>query len=379
MLLLNYILNLLKLQNDIKPINNIIFFSFLTTGDLITLFDSADLAAAIAYSRVLKLTLFVNGKIVRSTGHGINIASSNVDPNIIQELRAIRDKVNQVLDVLGNRDGSVPGGITENTLQVKSVQNEMTNGSEHPDVIAADSEKSLQDLKLESKEFDPLQRSQFVVTEPHAVPFTAGHIPDDQQSVSSSASANKGEVPAPPPAVTPVTSGAAPVQQAPPPAQQQTYPAAAYPGIPAVNQQQQQPGGAPTMSPMPPIYPGYTPTSGVAGGQVPPQQLPGQHPSGPQPQQVPQHPQVQQPQSNQMSAFVGFPGQQAAQQPPAAPRPTSAAGGPQVPTVQQPQSFYPPGPPRPQGMPMPGNPYGMVQRGQTTPGFRYPQPGQGYR
>ena len=94
---------------------------------------------------------------------------------------------------------------------------------------------------------------------------------------------------------------------------------------------------------------------------------------------MPQHPQVQQPQSNQMSAFVGFPGQQAAQQPPAAPRPTSAAGGPQVPTVQQPQSFYPPGPPRPQGMPMPGNPYGMVQRGQTTPGFRYPQPGQGYR
>ena len=35
-------------------------------GDLITLFDSADLAAAIAYSRVLKLTLFVNGKMVRS-------------------------------------------------------------------------------------------------------------------------------------------------------------------------------------------------------------------------------------------------------------------------------------------------------------------------
>ena len=33
-------------------------------GDLITLFDSADLAAAIAYSRVLKLTLFINGKIV---------------------------------------------------------------------------------------------------------------------------------------------------------------------------------------------------------------------------------------------------------------------------------------------------------------------------
>ena len=360
MLLLNYILNLLKLQNDIKPINHILFFSFLTTGDLITLFDSADLAAAIAYSRVLKLTLFVNGKIVRSTGHGINIASSNVDPNIIQELRAIRDKVNQVLDVLGNRDGSVSGGITENTLQVKSVQNEMTNGGEHPDVIAADSEKSLQDLKLESKEFDPLQRSQFVVTEPHAVPFTAGHIPDDQQSVSSSASANKGEVPAPPPAVTPLTSGAVPVQAVP---LQQTYPAAAYPGMPVI----QQPG-APAMSTMPAIYPGYTPTS-----------VPGQLPGGPQPQQVPQtsqHPQQQQqqPQPNQMSAFVGFP-QQATQQPPAAPA-RSTSAGPQAPT-QQPQNFYPP-PQRPQGMPMPGNPYGMGQRG-PNPGFRYPQPGQGYR
>ena len=335
----------------------------LSTGDLITLFDSADLAAAIAYSRVLKLTLFVNGKIIQSTGHGI-IASSKVDPKIIQELRVIRDKVNQVLDVLGDR--SVP--ITENALQVKSAQHEMTNG-EHAEIIA-DSEKSLQDLKLESKEFDPLQRSQFVVNEPPAVPFTVGNvIPEDQQSVSSSASANKGEVPAPP-ALTPVTSGTAPVQAAPP--LQQTYPAAAYPGMP-VNQQQP---GAPAMSPMPPIYPGYTPTS--VPGQLPggpqPQQVPGQLPGGHQPQQVPQSSHSQHPQQpNQMSAFVGFP-QQAAQQPPAAPRPTSA--GPQ-PTTQQPQNFYPP-PQRPQGMPMPGNPYGMGQRG-PTPGFRYPQPGQGYR
>ena len=317
---------------------------------MITLFDSADLAAAIAYSRVLKLTLFVNGKIIQSTGHGI--FSSNVDPNIIQELRAIRDKVNHVLDVLG--DGV---SITENALQVKSVQHEMTNGE--PEIIA-DSEKSLQDLKLESKEFDPLQRSQLVVNEPPAVVTPGNVIPEDQQSVSSSASANKGEVPAPPPAVTPVTSGAVPVQAVP---LQQTYPAAAYPGMPVI----QQPG-APAMSTMPAIYPGYTPTS-----------VPGQHPGGPQPQQVPQsshsqHPQQQQqqPQPNQMSAFVGFP-QQATQQPPAA-RSTSA--GPQAPT-QQPQNFYPP-PQRPQGMPMPGNPYGMGQRG-PNPGFRYPQPGQGYR
>ncbi len=34
-------------------------------GDLITLFDSADLSFAIQYSRVLKLTLFVNGKQVQ--------------------------------------------------------------------------------------------------------------------------------------------------------------------------------------------------------------------------------------------------------------------------------------------------------------------------
>ena len=41
-------------------------------GDLITIFDSSDLACAISYSKILKLTLFVNGKM--PSGGGGNAA-----------------------------------------------------------------------------------------------------------------------------------------------------------------------------------------------------------------------------------------------------------------------------------------------------------------
>ena len=39
-------------------------------GDLITIFDSSDLACAISYSKILKLTLFVNGKVPSGGGGG---------------------------------------------------------------------------------------------------------------------------------------------------------------------------------------------------------------------------------------------------------------------------------------------------------------------
>jgi hypothetical protein len=64
--------------------------------DQITLFDSADLAGAIAYSRLLKLTLFVNGQMVK----GRNVANVDISPNVKQELREIRDRINHLLDVI---------------------------------------------------------------------------------------------------------------------------------------------------------------------------------------------------------------------------------------------------------------------------------------
>jgi hypothetical protein len=66
----------------------------------ITLFDSADLAGAIAYSRLLKLTLFVNGQMVagKNVVRGANSSSNVVSGNVKQELREIRDRINHLLD-----------------------------------------------------------------------------------------------------------------------------------------------------------------------------------------------------------------------------------------------------------------------------------------
>ena len=68
-------------------------------GDLITLFDSADLAAAIIYSKVLKLTLFVNGKMVKGSGSS---GKPLIGDSIVKELRDIRDRINRVLDDIGD-------------------------------------------------------------------------------------------------------------------------------------------------------------------------------------------------------------------------------------------------------------------------------------
>ena len=76
--------------------SNLQFFS------QITLFDSADLAGAIAYSRLLKLTLFVNGQMVagKSGVRGANSLSNVVSGNVKQELREIRDRINHLLDII---------------------------------------------------------------------------------------------------------------------------------------------------------------------------------------------------------------------------------------------------------------------------------------
>lgn len=61
-------------------------------GDLITIFDSSDLSFAIQCSRILKLTLFVNGQP--------RPLESNQVKYLRRELIELRNKVNRLLDCL---------------------------------------------------------------------------------------------------------------------------------------------------------------------------------------------------------------------------------------------------------------------------------------
>jgi len=323
-------------------------------GDLITLFDSADLAVAISYSRVLKLTLFINGKM----GAGVKTANNVVSEDLIKELRGIRDRITEILDTMCDEasvtksEGNIVNGkhVTE-----KFDESEVLDGRE------------LSGMKLESKEFDPLQK-----------PMAS----DDQLSVSSQTSSKVESVSAPPPTTTQQ-------QVAPPPP----------PVTPVVNQPRYQnppyavagyPGGPYPSMPMPTSDVSTKPVNGPPhaaaqpGPHVPPAAMvQPPFPITPQPgfqsdQQKQSH-QMQQhvPQASsasavvsaaghpQMSAFMGYPQQAPQQQPPG----TSAGSTP----VQA----SPYAPPRlPQVIQSHNNPYAAIGAGQRgpTPNFgRYPQ------
>lgn len=70
-------------------------FYLISDGDLITIFDSSDLAFAIQYSRILKLSVLLPGK------YGGNDVSPQV-ALVRKELQVIRDRVNTLLDSLGD-------------------------------------------------------------------------------------------------------------------------------------------------------------------------------------------------------------------------------------------------------------------------------------
>ncbi|XP_064617625.1 protein TFG-like [Liolophura sinensis] len=119
-------------------------------GDLITIFDSSDLSYAIQCSRILKITLFVNG-LPKPLEH-------DEVKYIKQELRRLRDTVNRVLDRL-----EPPQSVTS-TAEVSPV-NEM-NGPpgqavESPRHLPVKASVPKQANVAHSKEFDPLsaQRS----------------------------------------------------------------------------------------------------------------------------------------------------------------------------------------------------------------------------
>jgi protein TFG len=331
-------------------------------GDLITLFDSADLAAAIAYSRKLKLTLFVNGKIVQGSGGGVPI-----DANIKRELRMIRDRITHILDRLGDESGDSREHRPSETASLREGRNseaetEVTNG------------KAVQDLRLESKEFDPLQKHQQQLGQVMYIPpVTYCGVADDQQSVSSQAS-NKGVAEYPSGPGTPVMPPSQSVPQPHQGIQQQSqqylstgggYPVYGHSQAPAVSEASPF-NGAPQGQSFP-QQTHYHQQQQIVQQQQPPQQPTQQQqpqqqqPQQPQPPQQQQHPsqQVAGMTSQQMSAYSPYPPGQ----------PQTSTAGPQQPAMAP--RFGLPGA---VGMPTPNNPYGMGGQRGPTPGFhRYPQ------
>uniref|UniRef100_A0A8D2ZIM9 Trafficking from ER to golgi regulator n=1 Tax=Scophthalmus maximus TaxID=52904 RepID=A0A8D2ZIM9_SCOMX len=327
--------------------------------DLITIFDSSDLSFAIQCSRILKLTLFVNGQ-------PRPLESSQVK-YLRRELIELRNKVNNLLDSL-----EPP---TEPGLAATAPDSDSVDGREGKFVAGDPTLKQATPVSAASMSaFDPLKNqdevsknviSAFGLSEdqaqaPPAVEERSG-TPD---SIASSSSA------APQP-------GAPPQPQAPYPGVQQGPPAGMDGEIPHTNipkkahmcmaspqpgppQQQQQfqnyaPPSSQAPAPAPGPAPAPAPAPGFQGGQ---QQQP--HPT----------------QAAQQYPPGGFPPQNYTSQ-------ASQPANYSLPPSSQPGSGYQPrqgytAPPGTTVTPPPGaaNPYA---RNRPPYGQGYTQPGPGYR
>ncbi|XP_066562343.1 protein TFG isoform X3 [Amia ocellicauda] len=294
--------------------------------DLITIFDSSDLSFAIQCSRILKLTLFVNGQ-------PRPLESSQVK-YLRRELIELRNKVNRLLDSL---EPPVDPG-----LSASAPENEAVDGREGKQVAPDSTAKQPVPVSAASMSaFDPLKNqdeinknviSSFGLTEDQVT----GQMYQQYQG----------------------QGGYAPQQPAAPPQQQygMQYPAGYNPqaGPPPTPQQQQQ-----FQSYNPPTSQAAAPAPGFAGQQQQQPQTAQQYPPGSFPAQN-YTTQASQPANYNMPP---------ASQPGMAP--TQPAG------AYQPRPGFTPPPgstvtPPPSG----SNPYA---RNRPTYGQGYTQPGPGYR
>ncbi|CAB3372535.1 Hypothetical predicted protein [Cloeon dipterum] len=312
-------------------------------GDLITIFDSSDLAFAIQYSRTLKLTLLVPGKSTHLPSQG----GAKVE-GVRRELRLLRDRINVLLDSLSDlRVGGASPRVGETA--VGSSQEESVEESATP---------------VAPKEFDPLQEQQ-------------NQTPAAPEEVSAP------ERPGPAadaPAAPPTSQSGYPTPSYPAP---EAPPAVHYPPTPqpAPPQQQQQQPPHSTAPQMPSGYPQYMQWPQQPRYPTPPTSAAGQPPRFGVPQgspapmtQQPQPPSPYQPQS-------GYPGQQGPQAGApyggAAPRPAymdypqgipSSPGAP--PAGGPPRGAMYPHPPAAQGQGQPQapvNPYSKAPQPQQNP------------
>ncbi|KAM6985501.1 LOW QUALITY PROTEIN: protein TFG [Aplochiton taeniatus] len=309
--------------------------------DLITIFDSSDLSFAIQCSRILKLTLFVNGQPQP-------LESSQVK-HLRRELIELRNKVNSLLDSL--EPPTEPG-------LASSATRECLVGRREGKVVATDpAMKQVTPVSAASMSaFDPLKNQDevsknvicFGLSEDQA-PAPPGISAEERSGTPDSIASSSSAPPQPPYAA---------VQQGP----QATMDGQVY-------QQYQAPGGYPPQQPAAPQqqqqyamqYPaGYAPQPGAP------------QPGPPQPQH--QH-QQQPPQQQQFQNYPAPAAQAPAPAPGQAPAPTFQ-GGQQAPPPQGAQQ-YPPGAFPPQNYTsqasQPAN-YSLPPSSQPGPGYQ-PRPG----
>ncbi|XP_062312518.1 protein TFG isoform X1 [Osmerus eperlanus] len=344
--------------------------------DLITIFDSSDLSFAIQCSRILKLTLFVNGQ-------PRPLESSQVK-YLRRELIELRNKVNSLLDSLEPS--------SEHSLVASAPPSDGAEGREGKALATDPAVKQATPVSAASMSaFDPLKNqdevsksviSSFGLSEDQ-LPVPPGVAAEERSGTPDSIASSSSAAHQP---------GLAPQAQAPYPGVQQPQgPPATMDG--QVYQQYQAPGGYPPQQPTAPQqqysmqqYPaGYSPQPGAPQPGQPQQQFqnypapaaqapaPGQAPA-PSFQGAQQQPQA--PQGAQQYPPGAFPPQNytsQATQPANYTLPPSSQPGP----AYQPRPGYTP-PPGTNATPPPGasNPYA---RNRPPYGQGYTQPGPGYR
>ncbi|XP_033002545.1 protein TFG isoform X4 [Lacerta agilis] len=137
-------------------------------GDLITIFDSSDLSFAIQCSRILKLTLFVNGQP--------RPLESNQVKYLRRELIELRNKVNRLLDCL--EPPAEPG------LSTSLPENDVAESREDkPATTDSTVKPSTQVIAASMSAFDPLKNQDEI----NKNVMSAFGLADDQVSGSPSA------------------------------------------------------------------------------------------------------------------------------------------------------------------------------------------------
>ncbi|XP_075622976.1 protein TFG isoform X2 [Balearica regulorum gibbericeps] len=302
-------------------------------GDLITIFDSSDLSFAIQCSRILKLTLFVNGQP--------RPLESNQVKYLRRELIELRNKVNRLLDCL---EPPAEPGLSTNLPESDAVDGR----EEKPAAADSNVKPSTQVIAASMSAFDPLKNQDEISKNV----MSAFGLTDDQVSGPPSAPAE--ERSGTPDSIASSSSAAHP---------------------PGVQAQQ-------------PPYPGTQPQTGQVEAGYSQQQTPSQQAQ----QQFPAYSQPAAP----APAFPGQPQQLPAQQPPQypggsyPPQPyTTQASQPAPYSGAAPGSQAAPGTyqPRPGFTPPPGStmtppPTGPNPYARNRPPFGpqgYTQPGPGYR
>lgn len=222
-------------------------------GDLITIFDSSDLAFAIQCSRILKITLFVNGQRLSDVGDMRSLR---------RELQAIRDRVNAILDRMDSPATSVisaaDSSITDGRPDAASSTKVSVRGSGLTHASAA-----------ESKEFDPLSTQRSIPNDESVTQnkvMSSFGIPSDASTVAPVPDRGGASTPD---SVSSIGSSASHQQQFRQQQPQQQFSSTSQvpvPGTPPTNQQQQ-PGaysqGTGQPHPLPQALPyGQTPTAG---------------------------------------------------------------------------------------------------------------------